>query len=330
MPVLRINATSRGLALHNAASPTARAFESLADSEGPAVILLHGYKYAPNHPSHCPHEKIFSDGPNAWPAQLGFGSGQPDDGLAIAFGWYARGPLPSVYKRATQLGESLSVLIAMLKTHRPNRPVHIVAHSLGAQAALSALKHLPEGAIDRLLLLTGASFISFAEAMLATPAGRTTEVFNITSRENDFFDLAFERLIAAPSRGDQTIGAGIAADNARTLQLDCDRTLAAFARKDFLIAPARRRVCHWSAYTRPGVMALYAALLRNPADLPLGTFDADLPPQPEARWSRLPTLAAWPEVSLPRDLLRVPLALRFGKRIMRRSTLQGKSHEHAY
>jgi pimeloyl-ACP methyl ester carboxylesterase len=205
-----------------------------------------------------------------------------------------------------------------------------VAHSLGAQAALAALGHLPAGSVDRLLLLTGASFSSFAEEMLATPAGRTAEVFNITSRENDFFDLAFERLVAAPARGDRTIGAGIAAQNARTLQLDCDRTLAAFARKGFEIAPAQRRVSHWSAYTRPGVMALYAALLRNCGDLPLDSFDADVPSQPAARWSRLAALGRWPAVSLPTHLPQLPLALRFGKRIMGPAKLQGKSHGHAY
>jgi pimeloyl-ACP methyl ester carboxylesterase len=330
MPVLRINATSRGLALHNEAGVSARAFESLGDSDGPAVILLHGYKYAPSQPAHSPHAKIFGDSPEAWPAQLGFGSGQSDDGLAIAFGWYARGALHSVYKRATQLGETLSVLIAMLKARTPHRPVHIVAHSLGAQAALAALGHLPAGAVDRLLLLTGASFSSFAEEMLATPAGRTAEVFNITSRENDFFDLMFEKLVAAPARGDRTIGAGIAAKNTRTLQLDCDRTLAAFARRGFEIASAERRVCHWSAYTRPGVMALYAALLRNPGDLPLDAFDADLPPEPAARWSRLAALGPWPEVSLPTHFPQLPLALRSGKRIMGKVALQGKSHGHAY
>ncbi|MEM6891338.1 MAG: hypothetical protein AAF636_24885 [Pseudomonadota bacterium] len=324
MPVLRINATPCGLALHDKPRDIFNPLQALAKGNGPAVIMLHGYKYAPKIPGHSPHTKIFGDGPDGWPGRLGFGTGNPCEGLAIPFAWYARGPLHKVYRRATELGEALSVLIAMLKAHVPHRPVHILAHSLGAQTALSALQHLPANAVDRMVLLTGAAFQSHAETMLATPAGATTEVFNITSRENDIFDLAFEQLVAAPAAGDLAIGKGIAATRARTIQLDCPATLNGLGRMGISIAQPQSRICHWSAYTRPGVMAFYNALLRTPGDFPLTAFDALLPAVQTPRWSRLVRKpAGW--VALCAQL---KLALRIEHRSAHKASLQDKVREH--
>jgi len=341
MPILRINATSRGLALHRNPAPLASGLAAALPGQGPIILMLHGYKYAPSQPEHSPHKKIFGDGPTAWPAQLGFGAQTRDEGLAVAFGWYARGPLHSVYRRATQLGVTLADLITQIKCAAPQRPVHIIAHSLGAQAALSALPHLPARSIQRMVLLTGASFESHARRMLSTAAGRTAEVFNVTSRENDLFDLAFERLVPAPQQGDRAIGQGISAPNVRTWQLDCAATLAALRQHGYAVDDAQRRICHWSSYRRPGVMQLYETLLRTPERVPLSSFDAVLPRCPEARWSRFnPDLSRLAlrdlrGVRLPSSLplglpLALPLALRAGKRMMRKASLQGKSHEHAY
>lgn len=323
MPVLRINATSQGLALHE--GPAALRLPEIND--GPVVIMLHGYKYAPSRPEHSPHAKIFNETDAGWPAQLGFDGRRRDEGLAIAFGWYARGPLASAFRRATRLGQSIAVLIAMLKSQAPSRPVHVVAHSLGAQAALSALRHLPRGSLDRLILLTGAAHRDHAERMLDTPAGRGCELFNVTSRENDLFDLVFERLVAGGAPRDRALGQGIDAPNARTLQLDCPQTLEALRGLGFEVAPARRRVCHWSAYTRPGAMALYAAILRQPERLPLAVFDAILPETQMPRWSRLTARGDVRSAFTPPAL---SLALRAGKRMMPGASEQGKSHEPAY
>lgn len=331
MPVLRINATSRGLTLNDTADLGQQSLQSATDAKGPLVIMVHGYKYAPCQSAHSPHTKIFSSNPNAWPAQLGFNSGKNDEGTAIAFGWYARGPLHRAYKRATDLGETLAVLIAMAKAQAPARPVHIIAHSLGVQAALSALPHLPAGSVGRMVLLTGASFASHARNMVSTPAGRAAEVFNITSRENDFFDLAFENLVPRPEKLDHAIGQGIDAPNVRTLQLDCAQTLEAFKTLGFPVSPCEKRVCHWSSYKRKGVMALYAQMLRAPEKLPLAAFDTCLPPAQTPRWSRLMgESGSWRGLGMPVILPALPLALRAGKRIMPKSSLQGKTHEHAY
>lgn len=332
MPLLRINATPQGLAQHEGFEPACAHLGETRQIEGPAIVMIHGYKYAPGHPHHCPHSKILGPGDDAWPAALGFGAGQTAEGLGIAFGWHARRPLRAAHRLARDLGQSLAQLIALLRAEAPDRPVHIIAHSLGSETTLSALQHLPAGSVNRILLLTGASYVSHASAMLHTPAGRTAEVFNITSRENDLFDLAFERLIATPRAGDTALGHGIDAPNALTLQLDCATTLAVLAQFGLPVAASTRRVCHWSSYTRPGIMALYARLLGQPTALSFAEMADLLPPTQTPRWSRLWASAATdprPDAAPPRWRQR-PLAPRLKNRIMALPTLQGKDNEHAY
>jgi pimeloyl-ACP methyl ester carboxylesterase len=264
--------------------------------------MVHGYKYKPGSEHHCPHAKIFGDTADDWPAQLQFGTDTPDEGLGIALGWDARGTLRKVHRRATDTGKRLATIVKLLRRHTPHRPVHIVAHSLGAELALSALAHLPRGAVDRMVLLTGASYSRRASDMLQTPAGRSVEVLNITSRENDLFDAAFERLVPAPAPGDRAIGLGIDAGNVTNIQLDCAQTLLGFDRMGFKVAAPSRRICHWSAYTRPGVMAFYNAFLRDPAMLPQARLAQWLPREAAPRWSRLlPAFTARPRAGRTPD-----------------------------
>lgn len=287
MPLLRINATDSGLSLHDMTQPLTPRLRKQAAQPGPAIIMIHGYKYAPGTKSHCPHKKIFGLEAGQWPARLGFCQDTAQEGLCIAFGWYARGALKSVHQRAVSTGLHLATLISLLRAQAPQRPVHIVAHSLGAEIALSALQHLPKAAVQRIILLTGACYASRASAMLATDAGQDTEVLNITSRENDVFDAAFERIIRPATSHDHTIGAGIAASNALTLQIDCDETLNALSSLGVNIALPSRRICHWSAYTRPGVMSLYSRFLRQPDALPWSLLAQSIPTGNAPRWSRL-------------------------------------------
>lgn len=292
MPLLRINATPSALALHDTAQAAPYRLCALASKPGPAVIMVHGYKYAPGTEDHCPHRKLFGKTEHSWPAALGFEGAHPAEGLGIAFGWFARGSLRTVHQRASQLGAQLAAVIQMLKAHSPQRPIHIIAHSMGSEAALSALAHLPAGAVDRMVLLTGATYAGRAKSLLATPAGRTVRVLNVTSRENDLFDAAFERLVKADTPGDCTIGQGIEAQNAVTVQLDCPKTITRLQQIGLPISPPNKRICHWSAYKRPGVMRMYSRFLRDPETLPLAQLKAILPEKPAPRWSRLLPMAA--------------------------------------
>ena len=287
MSLLRINVATDSVSLHDTPQPVARRLRSFASHPGPAVIMIHGYKYRPGSEHHCPHRKILGDADNHWPAQLQTGRTHHQDGTRIALGWDARGSLRDVYRRARHVSKRLATLVAMLRQHAPARPVHIIAHSLGSELALSTLEHLPAHSVNRMILLTGASYAQRAHHILKSPAGRTVEVLNVTSRENDLFDLAFESLVPAEAEQDQSIGQGICAPNVMTLQLDCPEALSGLRSIGFDVASPTRRICHWSAYTRPGVMALYSGFLRNPAQLPLDHLARILPATHGPRWSRL-------------------------------------------
>lgn len=297
MPVIRINANGSDLGLHDSPQPALSLLRSVARGPGPVVVMTHGYRFRPGHPVHCPHRDILSADPGrGWPHRLGFSGGNPEEGLAIAFGWNTRASPALAHRRAVAAGQALARLIAALNRMTSGRGVHVIAHSMGSEPALEALHRLPAGAVGRIVLLTGASYASRAAAALQTPAGRGAEVFNITSRENDAFDFLFERLIAPPQRGDRAIGLGLEAPNAVTLQLDCADTLTHLARLGVRIGPPRRRVCHWSAYTRPGALDFYRCLLRDPERLSLAAIRSGLPARPAPRWSRL---LAPPPIALP-------------------------------
>ena len=158
---------------------------------------------------------------------------------------------------------------------------------MGIALALEALHHVPAGTVQRVVSMTGAAYASEALAALDTPAGRACDFINVTSRENDLFEFLYERLIAPPCRGDRTLGFGLVARNAVTVQLDCDDTLALLARRGAPVAPPQRRICHWSSYTRHGVLRFYNELLRHPQTWTLDRLRRDLPDTGTPRWSRL-------------------------------------------
>ncbi|MEO0390348.1 MAG: alpha/beta hydrolase [Pseudomonadota bacterium] len=286
MPVLRLNATAEGLHPHRSRSCPHTMLKNAARGAGPIIVMVHGFKYLPGDPAHCPHQSIFAQTQahaTTWLPHLGFGSGSAQDGLALAFGWDARGLLWDVHTQARHAGRALGRTIGDLKSAAPHRPLHIITHSMGSEVALEALRHLPAHSVDRVVTLTAASYQGAAEAALAAPAGRTCELINVVSRENDVFDVMYEMLITPDRRGDRAMGSGLSAPNAVTIQIDCPQTLRALTRFSGPIAAPSRRICHWSAYTRPGLLGFYNALLRTPSRVPLSA----LPRANSRRFSRL-------------------------------------------
>ncbi len=307
MPVVRINAVEGRAELHGSPRPVAGVLRQTRVTKGPVIIMTHGYKYRPDDPNACPHRHILSLHPKetpwyspSWPQHLGFGAGFPDEGLAIAFGWDARGPLWAARRRAVEAGRVLADVIHRIRHLNPDRPIHFMGHSMGTELALEALHHIQPGALNRIVSLTGAAYHSRTVEALATPAGHQAEFINITSRENDLFDFLYETLIQPPISGDRSIGAGLVLPNAITLQIDCPATVELLSKLIFPLAAPQRRVCHWSSYTRPGVLRVYNALLRNPDRLCLHTLRRSVPEQPHRRWSRL--------LALPRPQASVPFA----------------------
>lgn len=273
MPLVRVNACGDR---PEPADDLAAALGRLP-ARAPVIVLVHGYKYAPGHPTRCPHRHILSLQPRAsaramsWPRHLGFGRGDDAEGLCIAFGWSASGSVWSAHAEALRAGRALAAVIAAIRRAH-GAPVQIVGHSLGARVALASFPHLPDGAIGRALLLAAAETRQGAEAAIATPAGRSAEIVNVCSRENTIFDLLFRAAIHPHRPAARALGAGLGRQDARWIDLRIDdaATRARLAARGFRIPPPERAVCHWSAYLRPGLFPLYRALLRE--SLPLAAL----------------------------------------------------------
>lgn len=300
MPILRLNAGPAGLTLHASPAAALPALRRAAIGTGPVIVMIHGFKYDPDCPRCSPHRTIFGNTHKTqWLPHLGFGTGDVTEGLAIAFGWRARGDLWRAERSARAAGWHLARVIAEIRRLAPHRPVHVITHSMGSEVVFEALHALVPGDVQRILTLTGASYASRAVAAMQTPAGRAAELFNITSRENDVFDFIYERLIAPPLAGDRAMGNGLDLPNAVNIQLDCPRTLAALSRFGGHVAAPRRRICHWSSYTRPGALRFYGRAVRRPQVVSLEALQHALPTAVAPRWSRV---LARPGLSRPLPL----------------------------
>lgn len=311
MPYLGVTASEAGLA---AATPgprslTKRLARLLAATppEAPIVVLVHGYRF---HPAmeHCdPHRALFAMRPAArcwkirsWPAGLGFRARSA--GLCIGFAWPAVCPhvpellrqgrtgFAEVYDRAGRYGLRLADLLGRIRCLAPGRPVDILAHSLGARVALAALPHV-EAAPGRIVLLGAAEYDARAlEALAALGGRRAPEIYNVTSRANDFYDLMFECFAPRQSWRDRALGHGLPVERPDWIDLQVDRPdVVSWARAHGipLTAPVPR-LCHWSFYVRPGTFELYQAILRRRPGFDVAAL-RQVPcfADQEPRWSRV-------------------------------------------
>lgn len=315
MPLLQITATDTGLFLPAApfglpaaidAAPddpetTIRAALAHLPDNVPVVVLVHGRGYTPGLDGHDPHRLLFAprSAQNSrrfisWPRRLGFALPASRDpararGLCIGFGWSSRQDIWTATEQADQTALMLARLVQMVRRADPARRVDLIGHSLGARVILSSLPLLASGSVARVFLLAGADLTSHARTALASPAGRSAEIFNITSRENDLFDLMFE-LCLKPFSDDPAIGRGLPeAPNWLDIQIDHMQTLQRLAALGFPLPAPRMRICHWSVYLRPGIFRLYRALLHDRERMALDALRAALAVPPEPRWARLRT-----------------------------------------
>ncbi|SEU00007.1 alpha/beta fold hydrolase [Paracoccus homiensis] len=297
MPVVRVDAGK--------AAPQSLwdATDAMTDA-APIVVMIHGYRYSPSRPSHDPHRHILSLSPDqscrralSWPRALGFGTGTADEGLAVAFGWEARGTLGGAYRRAEDTGRALANLVDRL-SDRTGRPVALIGHSLGGRVALQSLRFAPAGSVGRVCLLTAAEFRDQAAQALDSPAGHRAEVLNITSRENDLFDFAMELWLGRGRR--QALGFGLdhPARNWIDVQIDDGPTLDMLAQMGFPVERNPLRLSHWTPYLRGGLFDFYRTALKQPWALPMPVLRARLPGRIAPRWSRL--LDGLPEQGLAR------------------------------
>jgi hypothetical protein len=279
---IRADVGPRGLILDR--DRLARKLAALPEG-APVVAMLHGWRYSPSFPQDCPHGSIMSvDRPDerhrvvSWPRHLGLDGRR---GLAIAIGWHAKCDPWRAHSRAGRLGAHLAE-IARTVHALSGRPLQVIAHSMGARASLAALPLIEPGQISRMILLAAAETRGRTLAALATPAGQAVEVVNVTTRENDLFDAFFEWGIHLGLGTSIGQGLGRVHQGWHDLWIDQPRTLAGLAALGHPLTDTPRRVCHWSPYLRPGVIALYRALIEG------RLLARELPePQPGRRWSRL-------------------------------------------
>jgi pimeloyl-ACP methyl ester carboxylesterase len=285
MAYFGITATGRGL---RAAVPGRPIREGLAESlpagKAPIVVLVHGYKFHPERPDADPHRSLFSLRPEgdrrrirSWPEGLGFAEDAGESGLCVGFAWPASAPhleslwrtgrtgFALVYDRAGECGAELAELVALLQELAPGRPVDILAHSLGARVALGALRHLEEPP-GRLVLLGAAEFDSRAREALAgvrTPA--PPQIYNVTARANELFDLMFETFAPRRDWGERAIGMGLQTELPSWLDLEFDRADVTdwINERGIALTAPPAGPCHWSFYTRDGALAVYRAILRR-------------------------------------------------------------------
>lgn len=240
----------------------------------PVTILIHGYRYAPGSPADDPHDLIMSDQPVTrcghlgWPHHLGIGSG--DDGLCIGFGWQAMGPIWAARAEAARAGLALAALVTRIRTLSPGRQVTVLAHSLGARVLLCALPAIDAGDIARAVFLVPAILAAETRCALDTPAGAACEFVSITTAENRIFDVGFGLLVAGGLA--RSAARGLGRHRARLdgrwidLALDDPAHRDHLARIGYPVPDADRRICHWSAYQRAPLFALYRALIAEGAD----------------------------------------------------------------
>jgi hypothetical protein len=292
-PPIRANVTRAGLDMDMAALKAALAVLPVG---APVVVMIHGYRFAPDARGNCPHLHILSAHPTqldrkaiSWPRHLGLDGRR---GLAIALGWPARGTVSGAYRRAEVAGRALAEIAHAVSLLSAGRPVDVIGHSLGARAALAALPYAAPGTLRRLILLAAAETRRPARAAMNSPAGRAVEVINVTTRENDLFDFCLEWLVGLGFDTAIGQGPGDALPNWLDLQIDQPATRDALAELGHNLA-APRRISHWSPYLRPGIFTLYRALLDG--HLPLPLLRAHLPGTSDRRWSRLFALRSpWP------------------------------------
>lgn len=295
--------------------PLANALSQTAPGT-PVMILVHGYSHHPHLAKADPSRHIYAThtrraGAPSWPLALGYGPTASGDGLCIPFAWPGRvdaaatllqrlNRFSTIYARAHDTARDLARLITWITEIAPDRPVLLLAHSLGARCVLTALRHLPADSVARVVLLGAAAFASETTQTLKTaPAAKTARFFNIIARQNDLYDLAFEWLAPRSTWTDRALGRGLThpPGNWLDIQLDHPDIRATLARHGIGLATTAPTISHTEFYLRPGAMQFYRHLLCKADNTAIADLRRDLDqitPQPMGTRLLRALSSGWP------------------------------------
>ena len=259
------------------------------------VVMVHGFRYCPNHPTHRASRTLFAPHPAhapsrviSWPRHLGALDNHSDAPLCVGFGWPARATLWEVQARTQVAGRALAAAVSRL-SDAARQPVDLLCHSMGVTTSLAAFAHLNTGRVARLIALSGAAFLDDARAAMDTEAGQATQMLNVISAANAPFDRLLE---LSSRRGGRALGAGLTDPTPgwTDLHIDAPDTLQALQRLGYPVARPGRAVCHWSSYLRPGLFALYRGILTG--QLGMGRLRTALPHHSGANSAPIRSIAA--------------------------------------
>ena len=156
------------------------------------IIMINGFDYDPTeHSDDNPHQTLFRE----WGERVQTLAG--DDWECFGFGWYSAELEPSSwlgglirgywnpYRWGWELaGQAAGILAKAIQSRLDgsNAEICIIAHSLGARVALSALAQLPSDSVMRVLLLNGSSY-SQSSKVIATYTD--SHVLNVIVKADD-------------------------------------------------------------------------------------------------------------------------------------------------
>ncbi len=173
---------------------------------------------------------IYVHGHQDWPHPDVLAQARQQVGLAITLNWPATarffGALPDVnqlYFDAGNAAPALAWLINLLGELAPDRPIDLLAHSLGARVGLQALPLLQHSNLARLVGLAAVEFSAITLLALTAPAARNMAFYNVTTEKTLLFHRIMHHFGPRPGPADGLLCKGFAFPRGNWVDIRLDR-----------------------------------------------------------------------------------------------------------
>ena len=165
--------------------------------DAPIIVMLHGQGFDPCIARVDPFRSIFAYDPygdrirdywrlQSWAHRF---KCAPQKSMMIGYGWQAHSTdfvmsanVNAVARNAVMEAQQFGAFVQRLNAITPQRPVHVIAHGMGAKLALRSLETTPKMRIKRLIMLNGQGLITDGLLAMNAKAGQKTEFYNIYER----------------------------------------------------------------------------------------------------------------------------------------------------